>query len=359
MEKDVTREIKKFDFRELRSKYNNQFSGKKESEENFVVVTVMKLLNNNKFDSIDDILKYNGDNYKTFLKNNNLDNVPIHYGNCLSNEDFHSVLNQIKEYAKDKLSFDKNNVNELSFDNKEYVEYNGTVLDDSFNNKPINEQLEEKQKQSEDYQSLDHKNNIDKLMDEMNKEKREVSFENINNINRDNLNAEQKRMYDAALVTNYTDKNNAHLEISLEDGLTKDDENNIGQLKSVGSDMVLNNSNNSQNNIISIKPLSEIDETSLSNSDRVFYDAAKRYQDITGELVRLDLSKKVIITPDNVVKEIIIKDGVLVVNDDRVLFNNEPITTAEEREQEMTKEKVKTLEFPKPFSNRNIDYLAS
>lgn len=360
MEKDVTKDIKRFEFSELRSKYNNQFSGNKESEENFVIVTVMRLLNNNKFDSVDDILKYNGDNYKTLLKNNNLDNVPIHYGNCLSDDDFHLVLNQIRDYAKDKLSFDKSKVNEVNFDNKEYVEYNGTVLDDSLNNKSIEEQLEEKQKESENYQSLDHKKNIDLLMDEMDKEKREVSFENINDINRDLLNAEQQRMYDAALVTNYKDNNNDHLEISLEDGLTKDEENNIGQLKTVGSDMVLDNGNNTiQDNIISIKPLSEIDVDRLGSSERVIYDAAKKYQDITGELIRLDLSKLVIITPDNVVKEIITKNGVLVVNDDRVLFNDEPITTAEEREQEKTKEKVKTLDFPKPILNYNSDNLAA
>ena len=123
----------------------------------------MNLLNNNKFDNNDDALKYNGNDFNTFMKNNRRDNIPSHYGRNIKDTDFKSIVENFKKMVDKKLSFDKENVHEVKFDNnKEYVEYNGQVVDNSLKERSIEDDLKYIQQENPDYQTLNEQENTEK-----------------------------------------------------------------------------------------------------------------------------------------------------------------------------------------------------
>ena len=334
------------------------FSGNKGSEELAIVAIIMNLLNNNKFDNIDDALKYNGNDFATFMKNNRRDNIPFHYGRNIKDDDFKLIVSNFKKMDEDKLKIDKENIHEHNFENKEYVEYDGRVMDNSLKERSIEDELKNMQQENPEYQSFDAKENTQKMMkEELDYNKREVNFNSLDEIDRNKLNADEQKLYDAVLIDEHTSGKNK--EVSFEDMLTKDENNNINQLENNGNSISINGvveDNGIEETSISL--LSSIDTDLLTAKEKELYAAAKKYQEVTGELIRLDLSNNVIITPFNEVKDIITKDGVLVVNDDRII-NSDSLTTEEEMEQEMENIKVKKLEFPKPFSNYNLDDLAA
>ena len=173
----------------------------------------------------------------------------------------------------------------------------------------------------------------------------------MDNIEREKLNSEDKQIYDAALIDQHL--NNTDKEISIEDRLTKSDDNSINQLKEEGNGIsITSNDEDIEVQNTTINPLSSIDKGELTSIQQEVYDAAEKYQEITGELIRLDLENMLIITPYNEVKEIITKNGVLVVDDPRIL-SQDSMTNEEEKEQEMEMAKVKKLEYPSPFNRYN------
>ena len=333
--------------------YETMYTGNKGSEENAIVAIIMNLLNNNKFDSIDDALKYNGNDFNTFMKNNRRDNIPSHYGRNIKDSDFKSIVENFKKMVDKKLSFDKENVHEVKFDNnKEYVEYNGQVVDNSLKERSIEDDLKYIQQENPDYQTLNEQENTDRMMHgDVIERKREVKFTSLDNIEREKLNSEDKQIYDAALIDQHL--NNTDKEISIEDRLTKSDDNSINQLKEEGNGIsITSNDEDIEVQNTTINPLSSINKSELTSIQQEVYDAAEKYQEITGELIRLDLENMLIITPYNEVKEIITKNGVLVVDDPRIL-SQDSMTNEEEKEQEMEMAKVKKLEYPSPFNRYN------
>ena len=328
--------------------YETMYQGNKGSEENAVVAIIMKLLNDRKFDSIDDVLKYNGKDLRTFLKNNKKDIVPLHYGSNLNDDDFKNIVGNFKLMVNNKLQIDKENIHVTNFDKKEYVEYNGRVVDNSYSDKPIEKELKDMQLENPNAQSLNAKENTDQMMDELFDEKKiEVEFNDLNNIDREKLNQNEQKIYDAALVQEHL--TGEKKEISLEENLTKDEDNNITELKQENNEVVINSGNDSieENQKTSVAYLTDIDLSNLTTREKDAYLAALNYQIETGEKVRLDLSNDVIITSDDEVKEIITKDGELIVNDERMFGNA--------KEEQLEKAKVKVLEYPNPYSNYNYD----
>lgn len=333
--------------------YSTLYTGNKGSEENAVVAIIMNLLNKKKFDSIDDVLKYNGKDLRTFLKNNNRDVIPFHYGNNLKNSDFEEIIINFKKMVKEKLDFNKDKINTTKFENKQYVEYKGKVFDNSYTEKNIEEEMKYMQQKNADYQSLDHEKNTDNIMNEMfSEKKREINFETLSEINRENLNEEEQKKYDAALVEQHISGDNKKL--SIEDGLTKNEEDHINKIDSDGNSITINDGEESiEKTTVSV--LSEIDISSLTTYEKDIFEAALNYQLLTDEVIRLDLTNMLIITPYDEVKEIITKDGVLVVNDERIISGFENNLSNEQNQQELEKVKVKKLEYPNPFYKRDFE----
>ena len=302
------------------SDYSALYSGDKGLEERAIATRIMKLLNDNKFDNVDDILKYNP-NIKTFLVNNKCDVLPVHFGGHITDSDYNSITDVIKELVKNKMVFEDEKINEVNFDDKNYVEYDGRVVDNTLSDRSMQEEFTYLQRENTDYQSFDAMNNSDQMAKEIiDTKKHEVEFMDLDEINRDLLNAEQQKVYDAALVDQFV--SNTDKEISLEEGLTKDEDNNINQINEYNGSMRIENENNVENT--SIRLLRDIDYDSLSQTDKDVYDAAFNYEVVTGEAIRLDLAKMLIITPYNEVKKIMTgDDNSFVVDDDTERFNYE------------------------------------
>ena len=329
------------------NEYSGKFTGNKGSEENAIVAIMMKLLNDNKFDNIDDLLRYNGNSLRTFLKNNNRDVVPLHYGANIKESDFEEIVKNFKEMVNNKMQFEDSKIHELNFDNKDYVEYDGHVIDNSLAERSISDEFKYMQRESTEYQSFNAMNNADNMANEViNDKKREVEFTDLDLINRSSLNEKEQKIYDAALVDQHL--NDINKQVSLEDGLTIDENNNVSQLTEKNGNVSIDDNENEIKKT-SISQLSDINSDNLTSTEKDIYNAALKYQQLTGELVRLDLDNMIIITPYDEIKEIIMDDnGSLVVDDDRIL-NGDTMTSEEDREYETQKSKVKTLEYPNSF----------
>ena len=145
--------------------YSTVYNGNKGAEELAVVAVIMTLLNNNKFDNIDDALRYSGNSLSQFLKNNNRDIVPLHYGNALKDTDFDSIIKNFKEMIDKKMVIDEESLHKSNFDDKEYVEHNGTVFSNDYKEKEIEDELKDIQQENPEYQSEDATKNTDALVD--------------------------------------------------------------------------------------------------------------------------------------------------------------------------------------------------
>ena len=306
--------------------YSASFNGDKGLEERAIAARFMKLLNDNKFDNVDDIVKYNP-NLKTFLANNKCDVLPVHFGGHIKDEDYQTIVENIKDIVKKKMVFENEKIHEVNFDNKNYVEYDGRVVDNTNSNRSMEEEFTYLQRENTDYQSFDAMNNSDQMANEVIDEKKhEVEFTDLDSVNRDSLNSEQQRLYDAALIDQYM--NDTNKQISFEEGLTIDEDNNINRLSEENGKFRIENDETVEKTSISL--LQDIDATSLSDTDRALYDAALNYELVTGDTIRLDLDQKLVITSDNEVKQIIKDDdGSLVVDDERMKQNDSMMSTSD------------------------------
>lgn len=321
-------------------------SGQKSEGENYIMAIIVNLLCSNKFDSLENLMKYNENNYKTFLKNNKKDNIPLHFGNSLNNDDFQKIISNYKKMQEDKMKYSMENVNVKKIDSKEYIEYNGQVLDNSYAAKKVENELSDMQRQSSEYQSLNQQQNTDRMMREMsNTKKEEINFTSLDSIEREKLNNEEQKKYDAALVQEYLTGDDK--KISLNNDLIKDDNNNIAKLDENDNNITFNDGNTSTTDIKSnISLLKDIDSSKLSSDEKDLYNAAINYQLETDNIIRLDLANKLIILPDDRVKDIITDaNGNLVVNDDKMLGNKKELENA----------KVKILEYSNPNKMYNSD----
>lgn len=311
-----------FDLRD----YSASFTGDKGLEERAIAARFMKLLNDNKFDNVDDIVKYNP-NLKTFLANNKCDVLPVHFGGHLKEDDYQIIVENIKNIVKNKMVFDNEKIHEVNFDDKNYIEYDGRVIDNTGSNRSMEEEFTYLQRENTNYQSFDAMSNSDQMAKEVIDEKKhEVEFTDLDSVNRESLNAEQQRLYDAALVDQYL--NDTNKQVSFEEGLTMDENNNINRFSEENGSFRIENNETVEKTSVSL--LKDIDTSSLSDADKELYDAALDFELITGETIRLDLDKKLIITSDNEVKQIITdENGELVVDDDRMKQNDSMMSTSD------------------------------
>lgn len=321
--------------------YKGSFTGNKGSEENAIVAIIMNLLNKQKYDSIDDVLNYNGHSLKNFLKNNNRDTIPLHYGQNIKDDDFKLIIQNFKKMVEEKLQFDKESVKTTNFEDKQYIKYGDKVIDNSHSARSIEEEMKYIQEENADYQSLNQQENTEKIMKEITDyRKHEVEFRDLDSINRDDLNKEDQRKVDTALIEQHISGENK--QISLEENLTKNEENELKQFETENNVAKINSEEGSIETSINL--LSDIDKDLLSDYEREIYTAALNYQLETNEVIRLDIKNNLIITPYDEVKEIITKDDMLVVNDERMFASEEKTN---ENQLEKDKVKVLKLEYPK------------
>jgi hypothetical protein len=144
----------------------------KKMQELLIVNTIFILLNNNKYDNLDELLKYNA-SYDAFLKKNSLTNVVRHFGNNMSESDFIEICNNIRKYISSKKQFSEENIIVSTFGEpaQEYVSYVGgneapIHIDNSLSKEPIIDQMKKKQQETNnpDFTTTNPKENTNNMI---------------------------------------------------------------------------------------------------------------------------------------------------------------------------------------------------
>ena len=167
----------------------------KKMEERTIVEKILSILNeNDKYNSLENFYNDNM-NFETFLKNNNLENVLKHFGNQLNQDDYY-------------------------------------YLNNSYDNKSIEEQMEEIQRQTPYFQTSDTNENTELIMKEM-KEKKKINLilRYLNEINFEILTQEQQDLFKFAF--DYQQKNPGLIRIDLDESVMIDEKDNIMKIEKI------------------------------------------------------------------------------------------------------------------------------
>lgn len=176
----------------------------KKQQEMVVVNKIMELLNNNKYDNIDEFAEKN-QTYQDFLQNNKLENVVKHFGNTLNEEDFFKIVDSMKKLTNDKKQFDKSNIKTTTIGDKQYNYFKSAdkeyFLDNSHSNMSIERQMEELQKTQQQFQTADQTKNAENMMVELEKSKKEsINLKYLKEFDIELLTEKQKEIFNAATM---------------------------------------------------------------------------------------------------------------------------------------------------------------
>ena len=222
---------------------------KKKLEERAVVEKIISLLNKKKYNSLDDFCKENND-FETFKNNNELENVLKHFGNKLNQEDYNNILQSLKKMVQKKSTFDKENIKTTNIEDKEFVSYSGKdenyYLNNSYDDTPIEEQMEDLQKEISSFQTNDTKENTELIMKEM-KEKKKINLilRYLNEINFEILPQEQQELFKFAFE--YQQQNTGLIRLDLDESVMVDENDNIMKIEKVDGEFKINNGDEEYN----------------------------------------------------------------------------------------------------------------
>lgn len=201
----------------------------KRQQERAVVVQIMRLLNEGKYDSLEEFMNKNP-NYQEFLKKNDMENVVKHFGNTLGEVDFKTILESLRRLSKDKKAFSEENIKTTSIGDKEYVSLNNGQqpinLDNSSSGKSIESQMRELQPTQQEFQTSDRAKNTENLFKELSDSKKEgINLFALNQIDRSKLNNEESLYYNVAV--NYQFSTGKLVKVDVQKGIIADDNNNL------------------------------------------------------------------------------------------------------------------------------------
>lgn len=211
---------------------------------------IIRILNKNKYDSLEDFINRNS-NYQDFLKNNNSDFVVLHFGNFnknkISEADFLKVLNNLKTLSTKKQNFEKNNIKTTNIENKEYNSYKGEnktyFIDNSNSKKSIEDQMKDLQNTQQEFQTSDMKQNTENMFKELEENKKEsLNLRYLNEIDYLNLNNEEKILYKIAM--NYQQNIPGLVRIDLNKSVMVDEYENIKKIDKENGEYVIKSDEN-------------------------------------------------------------------------------------------------------------------
>ncbi|MDO4963787.1 MAG: hypothetical protein Q4E75_06820 [bacterium] len=229
----------------------------KKGEEIFIARMIMKLLNDNKYDNLEDFSNKNN-SLQEFLKKNGFENVVKHFGNKLNEEDYVLIIENLRTLTKNKSSYDEKDINTKKIDDKEYVSLitddKAFAFDNSNSFHTIKEQLNHLQPTQKKFQTNDPEKNTLEMFKEMEKSKKEsLNFLKLSEINYASLNEKEQTLYKIAY--DYQLQNSAIIRVDLKNEVIINEDNEIikiveedGKYK-IKADNVDENYENDDNNI--------------------------------------------------------------------------------------------------------------
>lgn len=213
----------------------------KKQQEMAIVNKIMELLNNNKYDNIEEFIAKN-QTYQDFLQNNKLENVIKHFGNTLNEEDYLRIVDSMKKLTKDKQQFDKSEIKTTNIGDKQYNYFKSAdkeyFLDNSHSEMSIERQMEELQKTQQQFQSSDKMQNTESMMKELEENKKEsFNLKYLKDFEIDLLNEKQKKVFDAAIK--FQLELAVPIRIDIDRQVIVDENNNIFRLENNNGEFFL------------------------------------------------------------------------------------------------------------------------
>lgn len=235
--------------------YQNIFdTPTKRAQEIALVNEIMKLLNNNKFNNIYDLYNKNA-TYQDFLKNNAFTNVMKHFGNTFTEEDYNRVMDTMIKITEKKNSFDKENIKTTNIGDDQFVslKINGnTMILDNSNPKDgmsIEREMEEEQKTQKEFQSINGKQNAEKIFEELGESKKQqLNLLTIKDINKNMLNREETELLKAA--AEYQLSEAEPIKIDLQRKVIVNESNEIMKIEKEDNKFVIVGESNNQKDTI-------------------------------------------------------------------------------------------------------------
>lgn len=221
--------FKEYNKNEIRVFEETSSKGQQESK---IVEVIFKLLNNNKYDNIDEFIVKNN-NYQHFLKYHNCNNVVKHWSPQLTEQEYVNILNSIKKMTLLKQDFEKENIKTTKIDDNEYNSFKGEdktyIIDNSNSDSTIEEQMKKIQDTSTNFQVSDMKQNTENMFKELESRKNSFDLKYLHEINTQALNNEEKNLFEIA--DNYQKNSNQVIKVDLKKAVMVDEQDNIMKIQ--------------------------------------------------------------------------------------------------------------------------------
>lgn len=209
---------------------------------------IMDLLNKNKYDDLEEFITKNG-NYQDFLKKNGMQTIIKHFGNTLKEDDYIELLENLRKLTKTKKDFEKENIKTTNIDDKQFNSFKGEnktyFIDNSKNDKSIEDQMKDLQTTQQDFQTTDQKQNTENMFKELERKKEGLNLNYLHQINYELLNNEEKLLFQIA--NDYQQNIDGTIRIDLKKGIIVDKLDNIMKIeKNNGEFSIIKNENGVQ-----------------------------------------------------------------------------------------------------------------
>lgn len=204
----------------------------KREQEIAVARKIMDLLNNNKYESLEDFITKNN-SYQNFLKDNSMDIVVKHFGNTLTEQDYTQILENLRVLTKTKQSFERENIRTANIGDREYNSFKGQdqtyFIDNSRTDKSIEDQMKGLQNSGQDFQTSDMRQNTENMFKELETKKEGFNLSYLTEINYDLLTNEEKIIF--GIAVDYQQSINELIRVDLKKGIIVDKEDNIMKIE--------------------------------------------------------------------------------------------------------------------------------
>lgn len=179
------------------------------------------------YNDLEDFISDNPD-LSTFQNHTKLNNTLRKvWGYQITDQEYEEILEVLRKKVAAQKEIKTENIQTVQAKGKELATYeteNGMmVLDNSYAEKTIEQQLPELQQQHKQFQ-VEGEKNTEAMMNFMKEEiKPEVEFVDISSLNKDNLSAEEEK--NLVVATQFQAQNDTPIQVNLRDGLILQDGN--------------------------------------------------------------------------------------------------------------------------------------
>ena len=220
----------------------------KRKQEAAIATAIMKILNKNKYDNLEEFIAKNP-NYQDFYKKFSTEPIILNFRLELKHfieADYIRILENLRLLTKAKKEFDQENIKTTDLGNKKFSSLKGEdktyIVDMSSDKKEIQEKMAYLQPTQEQFQTSDGKQNAENLFKELESRQEGLSLHSLNEINYDSLNNEEKLLFQIA--QSHRKDTNGVIRVDLKKGIIVDEDDNIMKIEEVNGEFIVTKNEN-------------------------------------------------------------------------------------------------------------------